>query len=109
MGIDKVTKVVLGHILQWQKDESIGIIEMLLKNDRIKSLRIDKKDKVLEVVILGEGKISGKMMYYKSSYSQELIITNIGKHIKHIVDSIFKDFDAQEVALLAKDKTIKLQ
>ena len=86
----------------------MGVIEMVLKNDRVESICIRKKDdaEVFEVDIIAKGKVSGRQMYYKSLYSRGLIMTNKSK--KSIVDLILKDLDMQEQNLLSKEKIIKM-
>ena len=84
----------------------MGVIEMVLKDDRVFSVRIHKQEGALKILIVAKGKISGKHMYYECLYSRELIMTN--KNKKGIANLILKDLDMQEQHLLSKEKIIKL-
>lgn len=79
----------------------MGVIELLLADDRIHSMQIGKlsnNDIELLIVYTGESK---RKMWYRCIYSMEMICTKKG--IKKIFDLIIENIYASELILLRGD------
>jgi len=81
-----------------QMDEP-GIIEMLLANPRIKKVEIQIEEKSFNARITSLGKFSGKLFWFESIYSKELILET-GKFKKQVYETIIKDIETAEQTLI---------
>lgn len=78
----------------------MGILELIIKDERVKSLQIGKTDgdeKTFELLIVFRG-IAGRLIWFKNTYSESMIYSE-DNHDK-IIKLIFREMEISEQVLM---------